>query len=181
MNPGLYNLLKFAAAKPQEKLDQHFGQAGGKRWSQFRKNLRSKGFLEAVQKDERADDKLKTFSQMVHLHKTGKGPTFSIKGSSGRQYSVKYHPNLDIYSCSCPDWTIVKSQTAGECKHIKEAKSQVSMVKKASAALRELAGLGRLGLQSYRNEKNDEQAWNVGEVNKIHHNLAVQKRLRRMG
>jgi hypothetical protein len=186
MSPGLFGLLKLAAPtatklKFQEKLDLHFDGADRKKWPAFRRELRSKGFLEAVKKDNRADPKLKRFAEMVHLHKTGKGPTFPVKSESGKRYVVKYHPERNIYSCSCPDWTIVKSQSAGECKHIKQVKSQSSMVKKAAFALRELAGLGRAGLQSYRTESHNEQAWHAGQVNKIHKSITQDRKLRRMG
>lgn len=181
MNAKLLGFLKLAAPQFEEKLDHHFSQAGnGKKWTKFRRDLRNKGFVEAVMKDERSDDKLRMFAQMVYLHKAGKGPSYLVKGSAGKRYSVKYHPSRDIYSCSCPDWTIVKSQHAGECKHIKEVKSQISMVKKASFALREIAGLGRAGLQSYRTEGHNEQAWHAGQVNKIHKSIARDRKLRRM-
>lgn len=175
-------MLKFAGASVQEKLDQHFDTIGnGKKWATFRQNLRSKGFAAAAKDDPRADEKLKKYVEMVHLHKTGKGPTVSVKGDSGKRYAVKYHPERKMYSCSCPDWTIVKSQSNGECKHIRQVKSQSSMVKKASFALREIAGLGRAGLQAYRAEGHNEQAWNANQVNRIHSNIAKERKLRRMG
>lgn len=167
MNSGLFGFLKLAASA-QEKLDTHFSGGGAKKWPSFKRSLGSKGFLKAVENDERADEKLKQYAKMVHLHKTGKGPTFPVTGDSGKKYVVKYHPSIERFTCSCPDWTIKRSVDGGDCKHIKTLKSQSAMVKQAGLALRELMGAGRLGLQKYRNVGNEEQAWHAGEVARAH-------------
>lgn len=168
MNQKLFNFLKLASGS-QEKLNQHFSAPGdGKKWAVFRRELKSKGFVKAIESDDRADAKLKQFARMVHLHKTDKVPAFRVQGDSGKQYTVKYHPSIERYSCSCPDWTIKHSVDGGDCKHVKKLVSQVDMVKKAGLALRELAGMGRAGLQAYRTEGNRERAWHAGEVNRIH-------------
>jgi hypothetical protein len=182
MTPGLFGLLKLAAPSVQEKLDLHFDTSGdGKKWTAFRRNLRSKAFADAAKNDPRADPKLKKYVAMVHLHKTDKVPAIPVKSeTSGKTYTVKYHPSIGRYSCSCPDWTIKHSVNGKDCKHIKKLKSQSDMVKKAAMALRELAGLGRAGLQAYRTEGHNEQAWHAGQVNKIHKNLAQERKLRRM-
>jgi len=182
MNPGLFRFFKLAASV-HEKLDTHFSTiSDGKKWATFRRELKSKGFLKAVEDDDRSDDKLKQYSKMVHLHKTGKGPTFPVKSDdSGKTYVVKYHPDLQRFSCPCPDWTIKHTIDGGDCKHIRKLKSQASMVKEAGFALRELMGAGRLGAQLYRTDKHDTQAWNAGQVNKIHQNVAQQRRLRARG
>jgi len=180
MNRGLFQLLKLAAPSIQEKLDQHFDREGdGRKWATFRNNLRSKGFANAAKSDARADDKLRRYVEMNHLHKTGKGPTVSFKGDSGKRYHIKYHESINRYSCSCPDWTIKRSTEGGDCKHISELKSQVSMVKHASLALKELAGLGRMGMMAARKESNDEGAWHAGQVNKAYKTVAMQRKIRR--
>lgn len=183
MNPGLFSFLKLATPKIQEKLDQHFDTSGdGKKWTAFKQNLRSKGFAEAAKSDPRADEKLKKYVEMVHLHKTGKGPTFPVKSDdSNKRYVVKYHPSVERFTCSCPDWTIKHSVDGGDCKHIKKLKSQSSMVKKAGLALREMAGLGRVLGMKARTEGNNEQAWHAGEVNRVHRNVSQERKLRRPG
>jgi len=168
MNPGLFSFLKVAASL-EEKLDQHFDMPGnGKKWTSFRQNLRSKTFTEAVKNDPRADEKLKKYSEMVHLHKIGKGPSFPVTGDSGKRYVVKYHPKIERFTCSCPDWTIKHSIDGGDCKHIRKLKSQADMVKAAGVALRELFGAGRLGMHVLRNETANEQAWHARETNRMH-------------
>lgn len=180
MNRGLYQLLKLAAPSIQEKLDQHFDYEGnGKKWAKFRYNLRSKGFANAAKADPRADEKLRRYVEMNHLHKAGKGPTIAFKSDSGKRYTIKYHDSIDRYSCSCPDWVIKRSTQGGDCKHIEDLKSQVGMVKSAALALRELAGLGRMGMMALHKEHNDEQAWHAGQINKVHRNVAMEKKLRR--
>lgn len=182
MSPALFKFLKLAASatsrqRVQEKLDQHFSATDKKRWQQFRRDLRQKSFADAVQHDDRADDKLRQYAKMVHLHKTGTGPSFPVKSdTSGRRYTVKYHPGVERYTCSCPDWTIKHTIDGGDCKHIRKLKSQVSMVKEASQALRELLGLGRAGLQVYRTEGNDEKAWHAGQVSRVHRVIANKTR-----
>ncbi len=184
MNPTLLSFLKIAApsTRAREQLDLHFTLDDKKKWQRFRQNLRGKGFLEAVHGDERSDEKLKKFSQMVHMHKTGRGPSFDVKSdSSGKTYTVKYHPDLERFSCSCPDWTIKHTIDGGDCKHIRKLKSQSSMVKTSGLALRELFGAGRAGLQMYRTEGHHEKAWHAGEVSKIHKNVAQERALKRRG
>lgn len=163
----------------QEKLDSHFSSDDPKKWRLFRRNLRAKSFAEAVAQDERSDSKLKKFSKMISLHQTGKGPTMKVQGT-GKTHTVKYHPELSRYTCSCGDWTFVKSLkpvSQADCKHIAQVKSQSSMVKKASQAwlMKQIAGAGRLGLQVARKENNEEQAWHAGEVNKIHRRVGLKK------
>lgn len=169
MTSKLFNFLKLAAGS-QEKLDMHFSTPGSdsKRWALFRRELKSKGFVKAIEADDRSDEKLKQYAKMVHLHKTGKGPSFSITGDTGKRYTVKYHSSIDRFTCSCPDWTIKHSVDGKDCKHIRKLQSQADMIKKAGVALRELAGFGRAGLQAYRTEGHREQAWHAGEVGRIH-------------
>lgn len=180
MNRKLFEFIKISAAPPQEKLDDHFGSMDSKKWSRFKRDLRSKRFVEAVKQDDRADEKLKRFAEMNHLHKTGKGPSFSMPSeSSGKKYTIKYHEGIDRYSCSCPDWAMIRSSRGGDCKHVSKLRSQLSMVKEASVAIRELAGLGRLGLRFMQTESDKEQAWHAGQINQGYRALAKEKKLRR--
>lgn len=176
MNTGLFHFLKIAAPTNQERLDLHFGSGDGKKWEKFQRALKSRGFMKAVEKDERSDEKLKQYAKMVHLHKTGKGPVFPVKSeSSDKTYQVKYHPGPQRFTCSCPDWTIKHSVDGGDCKHIRKLKSQSEMVKKAALAMQTLTRSVRmLGLQ-HRAINNEEQAWHAGEVNKIHRRIAKER------
>jgi len=178
MNTKLFSFLKLAAPTNRERLDLHFGSGDGKRWEKFQRALKSRGFVKAIEKDERADEKLKQYSRMVHLHKTGKGPVFPVKSdSSGKTYQVKYHSSIGRFTCSCPDWTIKHSVSGGDCKHISKLKSQSEMVKRASMAMQSIARSARMmGLQ-HRIVSNDEQAWHAGEVNKIHRRIAADRRV----
>lgn len=179
MTPGLFGFLKLAAPA-QEKLDLHFSAPGdGKKWAVFKRELKSKGFLKAVESDERSDEKLKQYAKMIHLHKTGKGPTFPVAGDSGKKYTVKYHPDIERFTCSCPDWTIKRSTSGGDCKHIQKLKSQQSMVKEASFAIRQLANAARMGNMQRQTVNHEEQAWHAGQVNQMHKNVALERKLRR--
>lgn len=134
MKPGLFSLLDKTAGKlapspkHQEALDGHFSSTDTARWKQFRQQLRSKGFLSAVLQDSRSNAKLKRYAQMMHQHINGKGESITVPGNA-RSYTVKFHPEKDRFSCSCPDWAYKRSHKPGkyglECKHIKQVKLEL--------------------------------------------------------
>jgi hypothetical protein len=117
----------------QEFLDEHFSLSP--KWKEFQKKLRSKNFVQAVTQDDRANKKLKRFSESIGRHKQAKGvPVYDVPSqSSGRVYTVKYHPDIDRFSCNCGDWTYARSWRIGQrtrdCKHVqmvnRELKAQV--------------------------------------------------------
>src|SRR5258708_1304420 len=116
-------------------LDEHFGTNDTSRWSAFHKNIKSKGFREALKSDERADPKLKRFTAMMGRHHSMKGGV-KFQSPSGQAYTIKYHPDIQRYSCSCKDWVYTKSHklrssSSTDCKHIQELKSQETLEKKA--------------------------------------------------
>lgn len=132
MKPGLLNLLtKLSAAKPkqqnQEFLDSHFSVSP--KWDTFKKKLRSPAFVTAIQQDIRSDEKLKRYSEANSKHIRTRGvPTFPVPSQSGgKSYTVKYHPDIDRFSCNCGDWSYTRSHQTGrsqqDCKHIKSVKS----------------------------------------------------------
>lgn len=133
MRPGFFSFLKTAAveAQPQHNdfLDEHFSI--NPRWKDFKKKLRYPSFVEAVKQDTRANEKLKRYSEANAKHVQAKGvPTYKERSDSGRgSYTVKYHPDVDRYSCNCGDWVHARSHqedgTKGDCKHIKRVKAQV--------------------------------------------------------
>jgi hypothetical protein len=131
MTPGLFKLLeKHAAASNlapsranQEFLDNHFVETSTGKWRAFKNKLTSPAFVAAVKQDDRADRKLKRYTEMNGRHMQAKGvPSFQVPSQSkGGSYTVKYHPDLDRYSCNCGDWVHVQSTKTGKnrnCKHI---------------------------------------------------------------
>lgn len=109
-------------ANSEKFLEKHFSSPS---WDEFQQRLRSKGFVQAVESDPRSDTKLKRFAENIGRHKQAKGvPSFPVPSqSSGKSYTVKYHPDVDRFSCNCGDWTYAKSWQEGkggrDCKHIK--------------------------------------------------------------
>lgn len=132
MKPGFLNLLtKLSATKVQPKhqefLDEHFSVSP--KWDTLKKKLRSPAFVEAIKQDIRSDEKLKRYSEANSKHIRTRGvPTFQIQSQSGNKpYTVKYHPDIDRFSCNCGDWSYTRSHQTGrsqqDCKHIKSVKA----------------------------------------------------------
>jgi predicted nucleic acid-binding Zn finger protein len=124
--------------KHREMLDKHFATHEKTDWTAFAKALKSRAFVASVKGDERSDDKLKRYTEAMHMHATGKGRKFLAPGSKGA-YIVKFHPKQDRWSCSCPDWGYKKSHQVDkggqDCKHITAMKQQEtapSVVKEAA-------------------------------------------------
>lgn len=148
MKPGVFGLLdKLAAKAPsraiQEHLDSHFSDSGTGKWKSFKKRLVNPAFVQAVRKDDRSDTKLKRWSNVLHKHLTAKVESFQVPSqSSSKMYTVKYHPDLNRFTCSCGDFTYVQSVKTGkkrDCKHIQLTKLELDsqgkkLEKKAMAA-----------------------------------------------
>jgi hypothetical protein len=154
------------SAKHQEVLDAHFTSEDQKKWRTFRRALRAKSFAAAVKQDDRADPKLKRFAEMMSKHYTDKGgPSFKTPGSKG-EYTVKFHKDVNRFSCSCPDWAYTKSHRRGgtdvDCKHIEKVRYDlkndgISLEKEKKAGL--LNGLiGTVGTKA-KAEHYDDEAW----------------------
>lgn len=152
MKPGLLSLLTKLSAvriRPQdaEYLDEHFGVSAN--WKDFRKRLKTKAFVDAVKQDTRSDSKLKRYSEANGKHLRARGvPTFQVPSqSSGKNYTVKFHPDGGRFSCSCGDWIHSRSHQSGktkqDCKHVWLVKNELkqsgtdiqSMVKKAAMGM----------------------------------------------
>lgn len=138
MRPGLFQLHKQAMAtnlQPspahQEFLDQHFVDSGTAKWKAFKNKLRSPAFVAAVKQDDRADKKLKRYSEMNSKHMTARGvPMFKVPSqSSSKMYTVKFHPDAGRYTCNCGDWVHVRSvqarKTKQDCKHVQMVKQEL--------------------------------------------------------
>lgn len=129
MKPGLLSILTKLAAplsQPQheEFLDEHFSLSP--QWKTFKKKLKSKGFVSAVEQDTRADDKLKRFSEANGRHLQARGvPKFVVPShTTSKRYTVKYHPDVGRFSCNCGDWVHARShqtsKSAQDCKHVRQ-------------------------------------------------------------
>ncbi len=159
MNPGLLNILIKLSAKNQpqhhEFLDDHFNT--NPQWQTFKKKLRSPSFVEAIQQDIRSDEKLKRYSEANSKHIRTRGvPTFPVPSQSGNKpYTVKYHPDIDRFSCNCGDWSYTRSHQTGrsqqDCKHIKSVKASnpdtSALTKQAAFGCAALSMLRRRGLR----------------------------------
>lgn len=152
MNSGLFSLLtKLAAPQSQpqheEFLDEHFSLSP--QWKEFKKKLKAKSFVAAVQQDSRADDKLKRYSEANGRHLQARGvPKFVVPSTStSKNYTVKYHPDLERFSCNCGDWVHARShqtsKSSQDCKHVRLVVSELrssgsnvdSLTKKAAMGL----------------------------------------------
>lgn len=148
----LIDMQKLAATQthPQhdEFLDEHFSLSP--QWRTFKKKLRSKSFLEAVKQDSRSDDKLKRYSEANSRHLRARGvPTFPVMSQSGstKDYTVKYHADIDRFSCNCGDWIHSRShqtrKTNQDCKHIRHVKTQLQYLGKSQQDLTKQAAMGK--------------------------------------
>ncbi len=144
----LIDMQKLAAPQSQSQhedfLDSHFSLSP--QWKTFKKKLRSQSFVSAVHQDIRSDDKLKRYSEANGKHLRARGvPTFPVPSqSSNKDYTVKFHPEDQRFSCNCGDWVHVRSHQVSkpkqECKHIWLVKNELkqsgtdiqSMIKKAA-------------------------------------------------
>lgn len=155
MKPGLFSFLEKISAplahpQHQEFLDEHFSIAP--QWGTFKKKLKSKTFVEAVKQDTRADDKLKRYSEANGKHLQARGvPTFTIPSmSSTGKYTVKYHPDIDRFTCNCGDWVYKRSHQQRkpnkDCKHITLIKTQLKTSGRSEEDLVKKAALSRAAL-----------------------------------
>ena len=156
MKSGLLDLLtKLSAVRVephhQEFLDEHFSLSP--QWKTFRKKLRAKSFVEAIRQDDRADKKLRRYSEANAKHIQARGvPTFSILSQTSRKsYSVKYHADDDRFSCNCGDWIHARSHQTNkkrqDCKHISHVKNQLEYMGKKPEDLKKTAAMSRAALR----------------------------------
>ena len=152
MKLGLFNMLeKLSAveAQPQHNdfLDEHFSISP--QWKEFKKKLRSKSFVEAVRQDTRTDEKLKRYSEANAKHVQTKGvPTFRVPSQSGSKwYTIKFHPDIDRFTCNCGDWVHKKSwqdnKRQRDCKHVQIVKNELRAEGIDTKSLTKQAAIGR--------------------------------------
>lgn len=162
-----------AAPHVLEKVDQHLTPSQAHRWQGFSKSLRSKAFVEAFKNDERATPTQRRSAELRHLHLTAKDKGTKVQGGTGT-YTVKYHPTVDRYTCSCGDYTYKKSGTSkGTCKHIEQARQPkqeqpllFDKVAERVIAYEKQAGLITRGLQFGALARQGEAARRSGAVAK---------------
>jgi hypothetical protein len=108
-------------------------------WNTFEKNLKKKTFQKVVEKDPRADDKLKRYVENYGGFLTSKQVSSKVVSKdSGQPYTIKELPGGRL-ACSCKNWQYRRSVDGGDCKHItalvegkmKTKTSLAHMVKKA--------------------------------------------------
>jgi len=135
----------------QEFLDNHFTDASTSKWRAFKNKLVSPKFVDAVRQDERADSKLKRYSENNARHMQAKGvPSYRVPSqSSGKSYTVKFHPSVKRFSCNCGDWVHKQSTKGkgGECKHVNMVKRELEsqgISKEKQAAIRGVAAASLL-------------------------------------
>ena len=122
------------------ELADHFSSTDASRWEPFLARIKDKQFREEAKKHQGADWKLKRFLNMVGRHMDSPRKGRKVTGLTGN-YRVKYHPEIDRYSCSCPDWKYKRSWKAkgqnSDCKHIlaMKARKRAGMLKKAQIGM----------------------------------------------
>jgi hypothetical protein len=166
-----------AAPEIQDQVDTHFASADPKKWKEFRRRLRDKGFAAAVRRDERSDAKLKRFTDLVGRHVSLKDPGIPVEGSEGKKYRVKYHADITRYSCSCPHWTykLAPSPEGGDCRHIEQvrgAEKRASVTVTLPKAVQNLLSAGWVHRQT---EKNKDKAYKARSARKAYHEIVPRE------
>jgi len=156
--------------KDQDFLDEHFSITP--KWDDFHKKLKNKSFVTAVQSDTRTNDKLKAFVSSVSMREQSKGPSVKAPSDVSGSYKVKYHPDHDRFSCTCPDWTFKRSVTGSDCKHISRLKtdSKESLMNKTKEANFGTAAdvMFRVGRAVNKEKKDLNTAANLKAENQIY-------------
>lgn len=149
----------------QDFLDEHFSISP--RWDDFHKKLKSKSFVTAVQHDTRSDDKLKAFVSAVSMREQAKGPAVKAPSDTSGEYKIRYHPEHDRFSCTCPDWTFKRSVSGADCKHISRLKegAKESLMKKTANMVSAADVLFRIGRTVRQKEKNEIATQNLKAEN----------------
>lgn len=118
--PGRLLRLFLSKEKRQalEKVDEHFKAEGPEKWDSFLKQTERKSFAQALQKDPRADDKLKRHVDQMNRLQTGK-----VMAEIGNYGIIRKRGGG--LACTCPDWRYRRSVAPNgeqDCKHIREYK-----------------------------------------------------------
>jgi hypothetical protein len=146
--------------KHQDFLDNHFGVQSD--WMSFHKKLKDPSFLAAVQADTRTNDSLRTSAEAIGMREQTKGRSVKVPSDVSGNYKVKYHPQQDRFSCSCPDWTYKQSVSGGDCKHVQRLKQNAKdKLMNKEAALSPLELIFRLGRTAQRSETDQQTAANL--------------------
>jgi predicted nucleic acid-binding Zn finger protein len=142
----LSTFLSKEKRKALKDVDTHFLATGPQRWESFTDQVHRKSFVQALQKDPRADEKLKRHVDQMNRLKTGK-VIAEVPGSAG-SYKIVQKRGGGL-GCTCPDWRYKKSvapEGEQDCKHIKAHRANEMAMKKVSeveeayaAALEKLA------------------------------------------
>lgn len=149
----------------QDFLDEHFSVSP--KWDDFHKKLKNKSFVTAVQHDTRSDDKLKAFVSAVSMREQAKGPAVKAPSDVSGTYKVRYHPEHDRFSCTCPDWTFKRSVSGSDCKHISRLKegAKESLMKKTANMVSAADVLFRIGRTVKKKEQDEAVTRNLAAEN----------------
>lgn len=121
-------LVKIAAISPAQAMElvgAHHG-AEDKNWKAFEKNLRLKGFRNAVVLHPESDAKLKRYTKTVGDYMGSKEVVGVVPSRTrSKLYKIKELSNGRL-GCSCKDWKYSHSHKKTDCEHIKELKQGLS-------------------------------------------------------
>lgn len=73
------------------------------------------------------------------------------QSGSRKDYLVKYHADIDRFSCNCGDWVHARSHQTSkakrDCKHIRHVKAQLQYIGKSPDDLVKQAAMGAAALR----------------------------------
>lgn len=120
---GLKAFVSREKKKALDRADDLFASDTKDRWDRFLGHAQRKSFVRALEKDPRADDKLKRHVDQMNRLLSGK-VVGQVQGSGDKTYSIVRKRGGGL-ACTCPDWRYKRSVSpSGEqdCKHIQEFK-----------------------------------------------------------
>jgi len=135
--------VAFVASTPKMKnvvkADEHHFM-DNKDWKGFEKNLKAKGFQNAIKEHPMSDKKLKRYVKNFGGYLNSKKVVGSVPSrTTGKVYKVKELPNGRL-ACGCKDWQYNHSHKSTDCEHIRELKQ--GLEKKSSNSLLSSAARG---------------------------------------
>lgn len=126
--PSFYDELTKIAAKlsPAQANEMVGAHHETQDWKLFEKNLKNKGFRQAVVLHPESNAKLKRYTKTLGEMKTSKELVGVVPSrTSNKLYKIKELPNGRL-ACSCKDWQYShshKKSKSSDCAHIQEFRS----------------------------------------------------------
>lgn len=150
--------------RASRELDQI--QSGNPNWKAFEKDMRrSSSFRSAVVKSDKADEKLRRYTEAMGEYLSSKKVLARVPSrTSRREYAVKVLPSGRL-GCGCKDWQYKHSHQGTDCAHIRE----VSELQKTGSAVR---GILASALATNRVQRAEEKGRDVKKtVTALHQKL----------